>query len=38
VREHVGSAFIEIEAAEVEHSHSGREGKEHLVLWRRREL
>ena len=38
VREHVQSAFVELEATEVEHRHSGREGKERLVLWRRREL
>jgi len=36
VREYVQNAFVELEAAEVEHSHSGREGKERLVLWRRR--
>ena len=37
VRGHVQSAFLELEAAEVESSHSGREGKERLALWRRRE-
>jgi SAM-dependent methyltransferase len=36
VRKHVKGAFVELEAIEVEHSHSGREGKERLVLWRRR--
>lgn len=37
VRSYVEDAFEELEAAEVEHTHPGREGKERLALWRRRE-
>ena len=37
VRTYVEGAFEELDTAEVEHTHPGREGKERLALWRRRE-
>ena len=37
VRNYVEDAFEELDTAEVEHTHPGREGKERLALWRRRE-
>ncbi|MFA9411491.1 MAG: methyltransferase domain-containing protein [Deltaproteobacteria bacterium] len=37
VRGYVEDAFEELDTAEVEHTHPGREGKERLALWRRRE-
>jgi hypothetical protein len=37
VRNHIEDAFEELEAREVENTHAGREGKERLALWRRRE-
>ena len=37
VRAYVEDAFDELDTAEVEHTHPGREGKERLALWRRRE-
>jgi SAM-dependent methyltransferase len=36
VRGYVQHAFEELETAEVEHTHPGREGRERLALWRRR--
>ena len=36
VRGFVEEAFEEVETTEVEQSHSGREGRERLALWRRR--
>jgi SAM-dependent methyltransferase len=38
VRSYVDDAFEELDTAEVERTHPGREGKERLALWRRREL
>ena len=37
VRGYVEDAFEALETAAVKHTHTGREGKEHLALWRRRE-
>ena len=37
VRTYVEDAFEELDTAEVAHTHPGREGKERLALWRRRE-
>jgi SAM-dependent methyltransferase len=37
VRSYVEDAFEELDTAEVEQTHPGREGKERLALWRRRE-
>jgi SAM-dependent methyltransferase len=37
VRNHIEDAFEELEAREVDNTHTGREGKERLALWRRRE-
>ena len=37
VRTYVEDAFKELDTAEVEQTHPGREGKERLALWRRRE-
>jgi SAM-dependent methyltransferase len=37
VRSYVEDAFEELDTAEVAHTHPGREGKERLALWRRRE-
>ena len=37
VRTYVEDAFEELDTAEVEQTHPGREGKERLALWRRRE-
>jgi SAM-dependent methyltransferase len=36
VRELIGDAFEEVEVRRPERSHPGREGREHLALWRRR--
>ena len=36
VRGFIEDAFEELEVAEVEHTHRGREGRERLALWRRR--
>ena len=36
VRGFIEDAFEELEVAEVEHTHPGREGRERLALWRRR--
>ena len=35
VRGVLDGAFIEVEVSRVEESHAGREGREHLALWRR---
>jgi SAM-dependent methyltransferase len=37
VRSYLDEAFEELEAADVERTHAGREGKERLALWRRRD-
>lgn len=37
VRGFIEDAFEELEVTEVEHTHPGREGRERLALWRRRE-
>lgn len=37
VRSFIESTFEEVEVREPEHSHGGREGRERLALWRRRE-
>lgn len=37
VRGFVEDAFEELEAADIEQTHPGREGRERLVLWRRRQ-
>jgi SAM-dependent methyltransferase len=37
VRGFIDDAFKELEVAEIEHTHPGREGRERLALWRRRE-
>ncbi len=38
VRSQIDDAFEELEVAEVEISHAGREGRERLAIWRRREI
>jgi SAM-dependent methyltransferase len=37
VRGYVEDAFEALEAVEVQHTHTGREGREYLALWQRRE-
>lgn len=37
VRGYVEDAFEPLEAVEVQHTHTGREGRECLALWQRRE-